>query len=201
MESFVKIEDPSSTNKSRITYFTFLGRKEILIANSKGVISLFEFTSDKAKLIFKYRLDNFSKDRDLLTYGTKSLDEKWMAFLTCNYSIPGQPVGSIHLFNVDPHKAAVFPFKTISTENLGPDSQVLTSVNCDFKIGGTEKIPKIMAFVQNSSNLYEFDLNNGRIECKTANVGMKNIKCLSYYEGCLLGIDQNLQILEISKLQ
>lgn len=200
MASFVKIQDPNATSTSRIIYFSFLGRKQIVVGNSAGILSIFEFTNDKATQIFKYKLDNFTKDRDILTYGTKSLSEKYMAFISCNYSIPGQPVSTIHLLEVDPHKTAILPFKTISTENLDPKCKILTSVNCDFHIGNDESIPKVIAFVQNSENLYEFDLNGGMIECKTANVGMKNLRCLSYYENCLLGIDSKLQILEISKM-
>jgi hypothetical protein len=76
----------------------------------------------------------------------------------------------------------------------------LTSVNCDFRIGAGQNIPKIIAFIQNSEELYEFDLNGGLVECKTANVSMKNLRSISYYENCLLGIDETLQILEILKV-
>jgi len=115
MQSFVKITDPNATSTSRITYFSFLGRKQIILANSIGIVTIFEFSNDKVTQIFKYKLENFTKDRDLLTYGTKSLDENWTAFLTCNYSVPGQAYSNIHMFEVGNQKRSLIPFKTINT--------------------------------------------------------------------------------------
>ena len=86
-----------------------------MVANSVGILSIYEFTDEKVTQIFKYKLERFSKDRDVLTYGTKSLDEKWMAFITSNFSVPGQPVSTINLFEIDSHKTSLLPFKSIST--------------------------------------------------------------------------------------
>lgn len=171
----------------------------MVLANSAGVLSIFEFNDKQASQIFKYKIQSLSQDRDLLTSGCKSLSEKWIAFITSNYSVPGQAQSSIHIFEIDAHKTALLPFKSIHTENLDPKQRVLTSVNCDLQVG-EQSIPKFIAFIQNSDDFYEFDLNGGELECKTVKVGTHNLRNLSYFENSLLGIDQKLQVLEISKI-
>lgn len=123
-----------------------------------------------------------------------------MCLSTCNYSVPGQPTSAIHVFQIDGHKSGVLPFRTISCDTVNPPMNILTSINCDFQIGGENTVPKIMAFTQNSENMYEFDLNLGTTETKVIKVGMKNLRSLKYFENCLLGIDAKLQVIELTKL-
>lgn len=199
MSKFSKIEDPSATETSRISYFTFLGNKHILIANSAGFINIFEISFDKTLQIFKYSLEPFDENRELLIYGTKALKEDFVAFLTSNYVMPGEPYSNIHIFEISNDKSQIMQDMTINMEMFkkhGYDPN-LVSINLDFEVNG---YPFVLAFPLCGGFVYSLDISGQDVKTKAIDVGQVNCKSLSYFEDCLFGVDQKMQVFEISKL-
>lgn len=199
MSKFTKIEDPSATQSSRISYFTFLGNQHLLIANSAGYINIFHIDNYKAKQVFKYALDPFDEGREMLIYGSKALKEDFVGFLTSNYVIPGQPYSNIHIFEISNDKSQIMQDMTINMELFkqhGYDPN-LVSINLDFEVNG---YPFVLAFPLCGGFIYSLDISGKDVKTKAIDVGQINCKSLSYFEDCLFGVDRGMQVFEISKL-
>lgn len=199
MSRFSKVEDPSATEKSRIAYFTFLGNKHFLMANSAGYINIFQIGVDRATQVFKYALDPFDENREMVIYGSKALKEDFVGFLTTNYVTPGSTYSNIHIFEISNDKSQIMQDMTVNMELFkkhGYDPN-LSCINLDFEVNG---YPFILAFPNFGSFIYSLDISGRDVKTKAIDVGQVNCKSLSYFEDCLFGIDREMQVFEVKKL-
>jgi len=200
LNAFTKIEDPRKSQNSRITFFTFLGRSHLLIANNHGEINIFHVSQSGAEHVSTYTLNHFQNNREQLISGSIALKEDFIGFLTSNYSTPNQCFSNIHLYRIMPDKATLAADMVINMEMFkqhGYDPN-LVAINLDFDMND---FPFILGFPRTSPFIYSFDISGDEIKTKAIDVGHLNTKSLAYFENFLFGLDRKMQVIEISNLK
>lgn len=203
MRSFVKLSDPTSTRNSRISFFTFLGKDHFLMANSAGKINIFRLTEDAAEQVFHFSHRSFDDSRENVHYGCKTLNEDRVALLSSNYSKANDTFSTIYVFKIGKGNDIVNPEKIINMElfrNKGWDPN-LASVNIDF-LG--DDFPFLMGFPVFGPHIYSMDLGGkegeGGGRSKAINIGQGKTRSIAFFEKYLFGIDENMQMIEISRV-
>lgn len=221
MRSFVKISDPTYTSNSKIAYFTFLGKDHFLIANSASKVNIFKLSEDQVEQCYHFSPRNFDETREIVHFGCKTLNEDRVALLSSNYSRPNLTFSTIYVFRVSPtphtipqhqQQTGKLPDIKVSPEKIvnmelfrkkGWDPN-LSSVNIDFLI---EEFPFLMGFPQDGPHIYSMDLGNqkqsgqnGESRSKAINIGQGKTRSLKFFEKYLFGVDENMQVIEISRV-
>jgi len=199
LSRFVKVVDPSAFHGSKITYFTFLGNRHFLIANSKGRINIFLLTKDTVEQIATYTLSGYSADRENLMYATKTLKEDRIAFLTSNYTEAYKTFSSVYIYQISRDNDALKLEKKVNMELFqteGWDAN-LASVNIDFYNGD---VPYVMCFPSASPHIYSLDLSTQGTKTKAIIITQNNTRSLAFYNTKLFGIDDHMQMIEISHI-
>lgn len=202
MRSFVKISDPTPTRNSKIAYFTFLGKDHFLIANSAGKINIFRLTEDTVEQVFHFSHRSFDDSRENVHFGCKTLEENRIALLSSNYSKANNTFSTIYVFRVGKGNDILNPEKIINMElfrKRGWDPN-LASVNIDF-LG--DDFPFVMGFPVFGPHIYSMDLGKGGEaggKSKAINIGQGKTRNIAFFEKFLFGIDENMQMIEISRV-
>ena len=205
MKSFVKINDPSRTQNSKISFFTFLGKDHFMIANSGGKINIFKLNEDTVEQVFHFSHRSFDETRENIHYGTKTLNEDRIALLSSNYSRANMTFSTIYVFKVAQGFDTVSPEKIVNMElfrKQGWDPN-LASVDIDFM---SDEFPFVMGFPLNGPHVYSMDLGNqkdgknGGTRSKAINIGQGKTRNLAFFEKYLFGIDENMQMIEITRI-
>ena len=158
LKSFVKLEDPTPLHGSKIAYFGFLGDRHFITANSAGRVNIYQLNQDTVEQVFNFALVDFTVGRENLIFGTKTLNEDRIAFLTSNYSISNGTFSSIYVLQVSEDNRQLAPEKKINMElfrEKGWDP-CLSSINIDFY---NDNFPFLMAFPRTSRHIYSIDIS------------------------------------------